>query len=121
MNIQRLAEQLKLTDEQKAKIEPILKKQQEQVQALRGDQSVPQEQRMGKMRSIMEDTRKQIAAVLTDEQKKKFEGMAARGGPGGRRGQGGPGAPGEGGGRPRGNDDGGDGNPPAHPPPGGKN
>jgi len=91
LNADMLAEQLGLSADQKTKVAAIIQKQREQMEA------IPQEERREKGRALREETDKAISAVLTDEQKKKFEEMRANrprggqgGGPGGegRRGQG---------------------------------
>jgi len=58
-----------LTAEQKKKITAIYAKVQEKMQA------IPQEERREKMGQIMQDTRKEVRAVLTAEQQKKFDDM----------------------------------------------
>jgi Spy/CpxP family protein refolding chaperone len=78
----RLAEQLSLTDEQKTKVQKIYEEQQKDMQGMQG---ASREERMAKMQA----TNDKIKAVLTDEQKKKFDDMQQRmrqrgpGGPGG--------------------------------------
>ncbi len=79
-NIEMLTEQLSLTADQKTKLEPILKAQGQKMQDLRKDESLSQEQRREKSRSLREAGQKEIEAVLTPEQIKKFEEMRQRGG-----------------------------------------
>ena len=82
MTVERLEEAVgKLSAEQKTKIEAILAKVREQMQGL---QNASQEDRQAKMREIMQSSRTEIRAVLTPEQAKKYDEMAAQG-----RGQGG--------------------------------
>ncbi len=89
-----MSKELNLTDDQKAKIKPILDNEQKQVQDLRADTSLSREDMMTKRRDIMKKTNDDIKAVLNDDQKKKFdEMMQRRRGPGGPPG-GGPGGPG---------------------------
>ncbi len=86
-----LAKELTLTDDQKKKVLTALEDQQKQRQALMGDTSLSQEDRMTKMREISTKTNDAIKAVLNDEQKKKYdESMQRRRGPGGPGGPGGP-------------------------------
>lgn len=73
--LQRLSETLNLTDDQKTQILPILKNRQEEMQKLRSDSSMSREDRMTKMRSIMEESNKKIRAVLNDDQKQKYDEM----------------------------------------------
>lgn len=82
-NLDRLAEELGLTADQKAKLGPIMKHQQEEMQALRKDESLSQEQRREKGRALREENQKAIAAILTPEQAKKFAEMRERGPRGG--------------------------------------
>src|SRR5580658_6145696 len=60
--LQRLSEQLNLTDDQKAKILPLLQAQFDQQTALRNDTSLSDEEQREKMRAIMQSTREQIGA-----------------------------------------------------------
>lgn len=78
-NLERLSEELGLTADQKAKLGPIMKGQMEQMQALRKDESLSQEQRREKGRALREENQKAIAAILTPEQAKKFAEMRERG------------------------------------------
>jgi Spy/CpxP family protein refolding chaperone len=89
--LKQIDEAVKLTDDQKGKITPILKAQQEKMTALRADQAMSREDRMAKMQEIGKATNDAIKAILTAEQQPKFDAMPqpGRGGPGG--GKGGPG------------------------------
>ena len=79
MTIERLEEAVgALTAEQKTKIEAIMAKQREALQA------IPQEERMEKGREIMTKGRADIRAVLTAEQQAKFDAMP-QGGRGGKK------------------------------------
>ncbi len=62
------------------------------MQALFQDQSLAQQDRRAKMRTIRQDTQAKIEAVLNDQQKQKFESMQERNRRGGPEGgpQGGP-------------------------------
>ena len=68
-----------LTADQKTKITAVYEK------AAKDMQAVPQEERRAKMPEMMAATRKEVRALLTDEQAKKFDDMPmpGRGGPGG--------------------------------------
>ena len=76
-NIEMLAEKLGLTAEQKEKIAPILKQQEEQMQAIRKDDSLSREQKMEKAKTVREDGQKAIEALLTPDQVKKFAELRA--------------------------------------------
>ena len=62
-----------LTADQQSQIKPILQDQQQQMQSLRSDTSSSREDKMAKMQSMHEATTQKIEAVLTDQQKQKFE------------------------------------------------
>ena len=93
--MQRMAEQLKLTEAQKTKLKPIFEAQQKEAMALRQNTSLSEDQRRTKMRAIFTNSQAKMKKILTAEQNKKLTEMLAnlrnRGGPGGRPG-GGPGA-----------------------------
>jgi protein CpxP len=75
--IEHLTKELSLTDDQKAKIEPLMKEQFKQMQALRDDTSIPREQKMPKMREIHEGFVSQVRGILNEEQQKKLDKMMA--------------------------------------------
>jgi len=92
--IAKMAEELKLTDEQKTKVTALLK---EQAEAMRGMKEATPEERKEKMKAGREEMQKKMKAILTPEQYTKWETLRKEGGPGrpGRRGgPGGPGGPG---------------------------
>ena len=74
-HLQMLSEKLNLTDDQKAKVKPILQDQMQQMKAVREDSSLSEDQRRAKMKSIHESLHDQINAVLTPEQQAKFKQM----------------------------------------------
>ena len=73
--VSRLDRQLSLTDDQKAKITPIIADRQQKMQALMTDQSASRREKRQKMKSIMQDSDNKIKAALTDEQKQKYTEM----------------------------------------------
>ena len=73
---QRLAhmtKRYKLTSDQQNQIKPILQDEQQQMQSMRSDTTSSREDKMAKMKSTHEASNQKIEAVLTDEQKQKFE------------------------------------------------
>jgi periplasmic protein CpxP/Spy len=74
-HLQMLSEKLNLTDDQKAKLKPILQDQMQQMKAVREDSSLSQDQKQAKIKSIHESFHDQINAVLTPEQQAKFKQM----------------------------------------------
>lgn len=87
--LERLTQQLGLSSDQQAQIRPILVDRQQKMQALMQNQSLSEQDRHQQMRGIAEASRAGIKAVLTDEQKQKFDAMREHG-RGGPEGQGGP-------------------------------
>jgi periplasmic protein CpxP/Spy len=77
-NIDQLATELKLTDDQKAKVKPILEAQRQKMTDLRQDTTLSQEDRRTKMQAIREDTLKQMKEVLTPEQYDQYQKMGQR-------------------------------------------
>lgn len=74
-HLQMLSEKLNLTDEQKAKLKPILQDQEQQMKAVRDDTSLSQEQKIAKKKALHESFHDQINSVLTPEQQDKFKQM----------------------------------------------
>ncbi len=74
----RLGRQLGLTQEQVAQIKPIVANRQQQMASLRADSTLTPQDRRAKARSIMQDSRNQIEALLTDTQKQQYEQMLAQ-------------------------------------------
>jgi hypothetical protein len=73
--VAKLDSQLGLSDDQKAKITPIIADRQEKIKALAAENSGRRMQKMRKMKSIMSESDEKIKAVLTDEQKQKYTEM----------------------------------------------
>lgn len=73
-----LTKQLKLTSDQQAKVLDILKSQQSQMESLRSDSSVSQEDRRLKMMEIHKASDDQIRGLLDPDQQKKWEAMQSR-------------------------------------------
>jgi Spy/CpxP family protein refolding chaperone len=74
-HLQMLSEKLNLTEDQKAKLKPILQDQAQQLKALHDDPSLSPEQKSAKKKTIHELTHDQINNVLTPEQQDKFKQM----------------------------------------------
>lgn len=66
---------LNLTEEQKAKLRPIIMEENQQMEALRNDNSLSQEQKIQKANQIRADASPKIKAVLTPEQLQKLAQM----------------------------------------------
>lgn len=76
--------QLNLTDDQRAKIQPILKSSRQQAQAVRNDTTLTPEQKQAKMRDIHQGAMSQMNSLLTPEQQQQWQEMRQHRGPGGK-------------------------------------
>jgi len=74
-HLKMLSEKLNLTDDQKARIKPILEDEGQQMKAVRDDTALSDQQRHAKMKGIHESFHDQINAVLTPEQQGKWKQM----------------------------------------------
>ena len=72
---ERLGKKLNLSADQVAQIKPILADRKQQMGALRGDTSLTKEDRHAKAKSIMQDSRTKLEAVMNDQQKQQFGQM----------------------------------------------
>jgi hypothetical protein len=77
-----LTQKLTLTADQQKTIGPVIDDANAQAKAVRGDDSLSQDDRREKMRSIMKAERDSIRAALTADQQKIFDALP---GPGGHR------------------------------------
>ena len=72
-----LAEQLNLTDSQKASLQPILVQEGQQIRATRQDSSLSSDQKMSKVKEIHESFQPRITTILTPEQQEKYKQLEA--------------------------------------------
>lgn len=80
---QNMGKKLGLSDDQTAKLEPILSDSQQKMAALRSNTSLTADQRSEQMKAIHKDTQSQLATVLTADQMQQLRSMRR-----GRRGKG---------------------------------
>jgi periplasmic protein CpxP/Spy len=73
-----LTKRLNLTSDQQAKVLETLKSEQSQMQSLRSDSSLSQDDRHAKMMEIHKTSDGQIRALLDPDQQKKWDAMQAR-------------------------------------------
>jgi periplasmic protein CpxP/Spy len=73
--IKMMSDRLNLTPDQQTKIKPILEDQRTQAQALRKDESLSDDDRRNKMRTLRESTNSKVRDILTEDQKKQFDEM----------------------------------------------
>lgn len=74
-HLQMLSQKLNLSDDQKAKIKPIIEQHLQERQSIMKDQSLSMEDKHAKMKTSMDNAHSQINAVLNDTQKKQFAEM----------------------------------------------
>lgn len=67
-----LGTKLNLSDNQKARIKPIIEERRQKLQTLRSDTSMRPFQKKRKMKSILDDSDKKIKAILNDDQRKQY-------------------------------------------------
>lgn len=75
--IKRLNKKLNLTDDQQAKLKPILEDQRKQMEQIHNDSSLSREDRFSKMQDLRQSSDTQIKSVLTEVQQKDFDKMRA--------------------------------------------
>ncbi len=73
--LKELAEKLNLTDDQKAKIKPIIEDEMKAMKALKDDTSIDKKAKHEKEMEIRKSHADQILALLTPEQQEKFKDM----------------------------------------------
>jgi Spy/CpxP family protein refolding chaperone len=86
----RLAKELNLTPDQQNQLKPVFEETRTKVQAIHQDTSLSQEQKRAKIKEIHDANKSKIEAVLTPEQKQKFDSLRKERGRKGRGGHGGP-------------------------------
>ena len=75
--IKHLSKKLNLSDDQQAKLKPILEDQRKQMEAIHNDSSLSREDRFSKMQALRQSSDAQIKSVLTEEQQKSLDKMRA--------------------------------------------
>jgi hypothetical protein len=75
---ERMKTALTLTEDQAQKVQTILDQQHTAIQSLRGDQSIPRDQRMAKVRELRDNENSQIRALLTPDQQTKWDAEVQR-------------------------------------------
>ena len=74
----RLSKKLKLSDEQKPQVKAILQDQHDQMQQLWQNSSGSRQENVQKMHEIHDSASSKIRAVLTDDQKTKYDKLEAK-------------------------------------------
>ena len=73
--LKMLTEKLDLTEDQQAKLKPILEDQSTQMKTLHDDTSLAPEDKRAKMKELHESSTEKINAVLTPDQQSKWKQM----------------------------------------------
>ena len=71
--IKHLNQKLNLSDDQQAKLKPILEDQRKQMEQIRNDSSLSREDRFSKMQDLRQSSDTQIKSVLNEDQQKNFD------------------------------------------------
>jgi Spy/CpxP family protein refolding chaperone len=74
-----LGAQLKLTENQKARLKPILIEESHKIRSVRQDASIPKDQKMESVQAIHDSFKPQINDVLTPEQREKYKQLEEKG------------------------------------------
>jgi septal ring factor EnvC (AmiA/AmiB activator) len=75
--VKHMTKKLNLSNDQQAKLKPILEDQRKQMEQIRNDSSLSREDRFSKMKSVHENSASQIKALLNEDQQQKFDKMQA--------------------------------------------
>ena len=73
--LQQISQQLNLSEEQKTKLKPILQDEVDQLKDLKSNTSVSSQDKLQKAKEIRAAHKEQIDAILTPEQKQKWQQM----------------------------------------------
>jgi Spy/CpxP family protein refolding chaperone len=71
-HIERMSEKLKLTEQQKKDITPIIESEMREMRALTNNKSLTKEQKWEKINAIHQTTKERLSKILTPEQMKKY-------------------------------------------------
>lgn len=69
----RMSKRYNLTSDQQTQIKPLLADEQQQMMTLHADTSMSRQDKMTKMQAMHQENQQKISAILTDEQRKKYE------------------------------------------------
>jgi septal ring factor EnvC (AmiA/AmiB activator) len=73
--LKHLSTKLSLSDDQQAKLKPILEDQRKQMEQIHADASLSREDRFSKMQELRQNADTQIKSVLNEDQQKNFDKM----------------------------------------------
>jgi periplasmic protein CpxP/Spy len=75
-SLEQLAKTLKLTDDQKTQVKPILEAQQQKMRDLMQDTSLSREDKMAKRKTIHDDTEAQLKPILSADQLAQWDKLS---------------------------------------------
>ncbi|HEY1787333.1 MAG TPA: hypothetical protein VGJ73_04225 [Verrucomicrobiae bacterium] len=75
VSIEKVEQNLNLTDDQKTQVQPILEAQRQKMKELRNDSSLSTDDRRAKMKEIRKETSDQLQPILTPDQFTKWKTM----------------------------------------------
>ena len=75
--LQEISQALNLTEDQKAKLKPLLQAEMVKIKALRADTSLTHAQKAEQFKAIRQDSAPQVKAILTPEQLEKWQQIRA--------------------------------------------
>jgi periplasmic protein CpxP/Spy len=73
--LKMLTEKLNLTEDQQAKLKPVLEDQSKQIKAIHDDASLAPADKQAKMKEVHESSTEKINAILTPDQKAQWKQM----------------------------------------------
>ena len=76
--LERMSRRLKLTDEQKGAVKPIIEDEIAKVKEVRGDKDLSRLEKRDRLRQIRQDTHDRIRAVLNPDQQKILDQIRAK-------------------------------------------
>lgn len=76
--VERMKTELNLTDDQTTQVKAILDDSRAKMEALRGNSALSQEDRRSQMTAIYKTEQDKVDAILTPDQKTKYDAMQAR-------------------------------------------
>lgn len=74
----QMKENLNLTDDQAAKIQPLLEDRAQKLKAIKADTSLTEDQKREKAKDVIKDYRSQLDGILTPEQQTKMKSMKGK-------------------------------------------
>src|SRR5262249_40896881 len=77
--LKEVAEQLKLSDDQKEKLKPILQEETKKIRELRQNKELSRPDRVARLREVRKEIQDQVKPILTPEQLEKWKELRSEG------------------------------------------